>query len=85
MFGLLFEISLCCDAIDFCQITCVKHFTENEVLELFLLASFFLICVDHVQYLHSLDLALLAIFANYILVYVFMVELLAQGASWALR
>ena len=80
MLGLLFEIILRCYAIDFGQGTCVKHFIDYEVFGLLLLASFFLICVDHVEDLHSPTHALLAIFYALLKVYVLMIVFLAIGA-----
>ena len=86
LFGLLLEIALRRDAVDLRQITRVEYFSNYEVFDLFLLASFLLIRVDHVEDLHAFALALLRIIfaANMLMIYVFVVELLARGAVRAL-
>ena len=68
--GLLFEITLRRDAADLGQVTRVEHFTDDEVFDLFLLSSFFFICVDHIENLHS------SILTAFLMVYIFMIELL---------
>ena len=78
--GLLFEISLCSDAIDFGQVTSVKHFTDYVVFNLFLLASLFLICIDHVENLHCRASCLLGVITTLLMVYVFLIVLLTMGA-----